>query len=253
MTAGVAGAASGGGGPPVHVLVVEDDPGLAFGLEFNLAHEGYAVTVAADGPAALERARVERPALIVLDVMLPGLDGFAVVAALRAEDLRMPVLMLTARGDEADRVRGLRTGADDYVTKPFGVMELLARVEALLRRVPAGVPGQVDGGRVIARADGAVLQCGELVLDATRRTVTRANAPVPLAPLEFELLRALLARRGAVASRLELLREVWGYADSVVSRTVDAHIALLRRKLEPDPLNPRHILTVRKAGYRIGA
>jgi DNA-binding response OmpR family regulator len=165
----------------------------------------------------------------------------------------MPVLMLTARGDEADRVRGLRTGADDYVTKPFGVMELLARVEALLRRVPAGVPGQVDGGRVIARADGAVLQCGELVLDATRRTVTRANAPVPLAPLEFELLRALLARRGAVASRLELLREVWGYADSVVSRTVDAHIALLRRKLEPDPLNPRHILTVRKAGYRIGA
>ncbi|HEU5170990.1 MAG TPA: response regulator transcription factor [Gemmatimonadales bacterium] len=230
------------------ILVVEDDPDLAFGLEFNLRHEGYEVAIASDGPAGLVRARAERPALVVLDVMLPGLDGFRVLERLRAEGLTMPVLMLTARAAEADKVRGLRGGADDYLTKPFGVMELVARVEALLRR---------SDGRTVNRPELAAgaerMRLGDVAVDLAARSVSRAGTPVDLAPLEFDLLCALLRRAGAVATRRELLREVWGYADSVVSRTVDAHVAMLRRKLEPDPLNPSFIVTVRKAGYRIAA
>jgi len=226
------------------ILIVEDDPDLAFGLEFNLRHEGFDVALAADGPTGL--AMLEQPFdLLVLDVMLPAVDGFEVLQRLRAAGRELPVLMLTARADEADKVRGLRSGADDYLTKPFGVMELVARVEALLRRAGG------RGGRRAETPSGAVVQIGDIAVDTRARSVSRAGAPVELAPLEFDLLAALVRRRGAVATRRELLAEVWGYADSVISRTVDAHVALLRRKLEPDPALPRYILTVRKTGYRL--
>ena len=154
----------------------------------------------------------------------------------------MPVLILTARGEEADKVRGLKLGADDYVTKPFGVLELLARVETLLRRK-----------RPVAAAEATapIERFGEVTVNIATRTVTRDGQPVELAPKEFDLLVALLRRRGAVAWRLELMREVWGYDDAVITRTIDTHVAELRRKLERDPATPRHILTVRKIGYRL--
>ncbi|HUE96754.1 MAG TPA: response regulator transcription factor, partial [Longimicrobiaceae bacterium] len=170
--------------------------------------------------------------------MLPELDGFRVLRDLREARLSMPVLILTARGDESDKVRGLKMGADDYVTKPFGLLELLARVEALLRRGP-GVPEQ--------RAE----TFGNVVVDRGCRSVLRDGKAVDLAPKEYELLLALLARPNAVVSRVELMRDVWGYSDAVVTRTIDTHIAELRRKLEENPAEPRHILTVRKVGYRL--
>jgi DNA-binding response OmpR family regulator len=228
-----------------HILVIEDNPDLAFGLRNNLEIEGWDVTVAADGPSGLARALESAPDLIVLDLMLPGMDGFRVLRALREQGRQMPVLMLTARGEEADKVRGLSLGADDYVTKPFGVLELLARVKALLRRATT----QAESRAAPARAEPH--RFGEVEVDPTTRAVTRAGETVPLAPLEFDLLVALLRREGAVVSRLDLLREVWGYRAAVVTRTVDTHIAELRRKLEPDPGEPRHILTVRKTGYRL--
>jgi DNA-binding response OmpR family regulator len=225
------------------ILVVEDNPDLAFGLRNNHEIEGYEVVVAADGPGGLEEARACRPDLVVLDLMLPGLDGFRVLRTLREEGFRVPVLLLTARGDESDKVRGLRLGADDYVTKPFGVLELLARVEALLRRAA--------GGAGAAGPAPAVERFGEIEVDPASRTVRRNGRTVGLRPMEFDLLLALLRRRGAVASRLDLMREVWGHQAAVLSRTVDTHVAELRRKLEKDPAVPRHILTVRKAGYRL--
>ena len=223
------------------ILLVEDNPDLAFGLRNNLEIQGYEVDVAADGAAGLERARGSRPDLLILDLMLPGLDGFRLLQALRERDGDTPVLILTARGDESDKVRGLKLGADDYVTKPFGVLELLARVEALLRRGrPRATP-----------PPGRPARFGDVVVDPAARTVFRAGRPVELTPKEYELLLALLSRGGAVATRLDLLREVWGYSEDVVSRTVDTHIGELRRKLEMDPASPRHILTARKVGYRL--
>jgi two-component system alkaline phosphatase synthesis response regulator PhoP len=224
------------------VLVVEDNADLAFGLRNNLEIEGYEVIVADDGPTGLTRAREGMPDLVILDLMLPGMDGYRVLRALRAEGFERPVLILTARGEEADKVIGFRNGADDYVTKPFGVLELLARIEALLRR---------STGAVRAQASAAAERFGDVEVDRSARTVTRQGVPVYLAPMEFELLLALLQRRGAVVTRQELMREVWGHRAVVVSRTVDTHIAELRRKLEHDPAEPRHILTVRKAGYRL--
>jgi two-component system alkaline phosphatase synthesis response regulator PhoP len=224
------------------ILVVEDNPDLAYGLRNNLEIEGYQVEVASDGAKGLTRAREAGPDLIILDLMLPGLDGFRVLRALRDEGRQMPILILTARGEEADKVRGLRLGADDYVTKPFGVLELLARVEALFRRAAPG-----DGG------NGGVptVHFADIEVAPASRSVLRSGRPVSLTPKEFDLLLALVGRRGAVATRMELLREVWGYSAEVLSRTVDTHIAELRRKLETDPAAPRHILTVRKAGYRL--
>ena len=223
------------------VLVVEDNPDLAFGLRNNLEIEGYDVIVADDGPSGLTRAREALPDLVILDLMLPGMDGYRVLRALRSEGFERPVLILTARGEEADKVIGFRNGADDYVTKPFGVLELLARIEALLRRAPGTARPQAS----------AAERFGDVEVDRAARTVTREGIPVYLAPMEFELLLALLHRRGAVATRQDLMREVWGHRAVVVSRTVDTHIAELRRKLEHDPAEPRHILTVRKAGYRL--
>jgi DNA-binding response OmpR family regulator len=205
------------------------------------------VEVARDGVAALETARAAEFDLVILDLMLPRLDGYRVLEALRAEGRGMPVLILTARGEEAEKVLGFRLGADDYVTKPFGLMELLARVRAHLRRADEGA----RRAEAAAAPPAAVVRFGDVEVEPATWVVRRAGAPVSLRPKEFELLMALVRRRGGVASRLELLREVWGYSDEVVSRTVDTHRAELRRKLEADPANPAHLLTVRKAGYRL--
>jgi len=226
------------------VLVIEDNPDLAYGLRNNLEIEGYDVEVVADGAKGLARARGGDLGLVILDLMLPGMDGFRVLRALRDEGRRVPVLILTARGEESDKVRGLRLGADDYVTKPFGVLELLARVEALLRRATRD-PAAPEAPQVE--------RFGEVEIVPASRTVRRAGEPVALTPKEYELLVALLRRRGAVASRVELLTEVWGYNSAVMSRTVDTHIAELRRKLEENLAAPQHILTVRKTGYRLQA
>jgi two-component system, OmpR family, alkaline phosphatase synthesis response regulator PhoP len=224
------------------ILVIEDNRDLAFGLRNNLEIEGYEVETAEDGRVGLEAFVRVNPDLVILDLMLPELDGFRVLRSLRKNGHTIPILILTAKGEEADKVRGLRMGADDYVTKPFGLLELLARVEALLRRTQA-VQTKIDPM--------AVQRFGAIEVDPAARTVLRESQPVELAPKEFDLLLALLRARGAVVSRLQLLREVWGYSSAVVSRTVDTHIAELRRKLEEDPSSPRHIVTVRKTGYRI--
>jgi DNA-binding response OmpR family regulator len=224
------------------ILIVEDNADLAYGLRNNLEIEGYAVEVAGDGPQGLALARRRRPDLIILDLRLPGLDGYRVLKSLREEHLDMPVLILTAHGQEADKVRGFRLGADDYVTKPFGILELMARVAALLRR--AGRPDGEAAARVRERF-------GEIEIDPSTRTVFRRRESVALTPMEFDLLLALVRRQGAVVSRLDLLHEVWGHSSAVLTRTVDTHIAELRRKLEDNPAAPRHILTVRKAGYRL--
>jgi len=220
------------------VLIVEDNRNLALGLRSNLEYEGYEAEVADDGATALGRARSRCHDLILLDVMLPGLDGFGLLRTIRDEGVTTPVLMLTARGDEADKVYGLRNGADDYVTKPFALRELLARIAALLRRSgSSSAPGPVTFGSVR--------------IELATRQVIRHGQPVPLRPKEYDLLCALLRREGRLATRAELLREVWGYHESVFSRTLDTHIGELRRKLEDDPSQPRYILTVRKVGYRL--
>jgi DNA-binding response OmpR family regulator len=226
------------------ILLVEDNRDLAYGLRNNLEIEGFEVEVCEDGKSGLLAARRSKPELVILDLMLPELDGFRVLRALREEGDRVPILILTARGEESDKVRGLRLGADDYVTKPFGLLELLARVEALLRRARGGAASE---------AKDSVLRFGDVVVDTASRVVSRNGAAVELAPKEFELLLALLRGKGAVISRLDLMRQVWGYSDAVVTRTVDTHVAELRRKLEADPASPRHILTVRKVGYRLQA
>ena len=223
------------------VLVVEDNENLAYGLQTSLELEGHQVELTADGAEGLQRALDRRPDLLVLDLMLPGLDGYRVLKALREAGSDVPVMVLTARGEEADKVLGFRLGADDYVTKPFGLLELLARVGALLRRT------RPNGGTSPRRLE----QVGEMQIDPAARAIRRAGAEVELTPKEFDLLLALLRRDGGVAGRLELLAEVWGHRAAVLTRTVDMHVAQLRRKLEPDPANPRHIITVWKAGYRL--
>jgi DNA-binding response OmpR family regulator len=226
------------------ILVVEDQRDLALGLRANLEVEGYVVDVAQTGEDALRTAGERRPDLVILDIMLPGMDGYEVLAKLRAMRLEVPVLMLTARAEEVDKVRGFRTGADDYVTKPFGVMELLVRIQALLRRGP---PRDDES----ARRAGQVVRVGDVEVDIDGHMVRRNGEEVSLTPKAFELLLALHRKQGKVASRHELLRDIWGYASSVTTRTVDAHVAELRRKLEEDPAEPKHILTVWKVGYRL--
>ncbi len=224
------------------ILIVEDNPDLAYGLRTGLEIEGYDVRIAEDGEKGLERARSWRPDLVMLDLMLPGMDGYRVLKALREGGSEVPVLILTARGEEADKVLGFRLGADDYVTKPCGVLELLARVGALLRR------SRISEHRA---GEDSIERFGAVEINPASRTVTKEGNSVGLSPKEFDLLLALVRRRGAVASRVELLREVWGHRVEVMTRTVDIHIAELRRKLEDDPSQPRYILTVWKAGYRL--
>jgi two-component system, OmpR family, alkaline phosphatase synthesis response regulator PhoP len=221
------------------ILVVEDNVDLAFGLRNNLEIEGYEVELAHDGPVGLSLAQQQQFDLVILDLMMPGLDGFRVLKSLRERGDRSPVLILTARGQEEDKVRGLRLGADDYVTKPFGVLELLARIEALLRRTQPTRPA------------GPVVRFGDVVVDPGARTAHRSGVETPLAPKEFDLLWALVEANGAAVSRDDLMERVWGYGADVLSRTVDTHIAELRRKLEPGDAAPVHILTVRKVGYRL--
>ena len=224
------------------ILVIEDNRNLATGLRNNLEIEGYQVDIAVDGQSGLALARSGNPDLIVLDLMLPGMDGYRVLKTLREEGVDTPVLILSARGEETDKVLGFHLGADDYVAKPFGLLELLARVDALLRRAASA------GSKAKLATPVAF---GDVHVDPGTHTVKRAGAPVLLRPKEYDLLIALLQRRGQVASRAELLEEVWGYSGEVHSRTVDTHVAELRRKLEDNAAEPRHILTVRKSGYRI--
>ncbi|HEU4631908.1 MAG TPA: response regulator transcription factor [Gemmatimonadaceae bacterium] len=232
------------------LLLVEDNPDLAFGLRTGLEIEGYEVHVAEDGPTGLKLARELVPDLVILDLMLPGMDGYRVLRSLREDGLEMPVLILTARGEEADKVLGFRIGADDYVVKPCGVLELLARVAALLRRANRRTREEVDPALQAAQS---VERFGDVEVYDARRTVLKRGEPVPLTPKEFDLLLTLIRRRGAVATRSDLLREVWGHTTEVATRTVDIHVAELRRKLEEDPAAPKHILTVWKAGYRFEA
>jgi DNA-binding response OmpR family regulator len=222
------------------ILVIEDNADLAQGIAYNLKLEGYDVRITPDGRAGLDEAVRWKPDLILLDLMLPGLDGFEVLRALRGGGSRIPVIILSARAEEADKVRGFKLDADQYVTKPFGVLELLERVAALLRRT---------GHTATPREE--TLAFGDVRIDLARRTVAKAGQEITLPPKAYDLLLALVRRHGAVISRHDLLREVWGYGASVVSRTVDTHVAELRRKLEDDPQTPRHILTVWKIGYRL--
>jgi len=220
------------------VLLVEDNADLAFAVTTALQSEGFEVAVAGTGPDGVARARAGDADLIILDLMLPGFDGYRVIRTLREDGLTIPILVLTARGEEADKVRGLRLGADDYVTKPFGAMELLARVDALLRRSRVSTPAPV------------LDRFGEVEVNRAARTVKRRGHAVALRPKEFDLLLALMDRAGAVVSRADLLSAVWGYHQDVNTRTVDLHISELRAKLEPNPAQPAHIITVRKTGYR---
>ncbi len=223
------------------VMVVEDQRDLAALLVHNLELEGFEVRAIGDGREVLDLVRSWVPDLLILDLMLPGLDGFEVLRGVRGHTRDLPVLILSARGEEQDKIRGFRLDADQYVTKPFSLVELLERVHALLRR----------GGRASANGQPALLAFGDITIDETSRTVRRGGVAVTLPPKAFDLLLALVRRDGRVASRMELLREVWGYGPLVLSRTVDSHVAELRRKLEADPANPRHIVTVFKTGYRL--
>jgi two-component system alkaline phosphatase synthesis response regulator PhoP len=221
------------------VLVVEDEPGLRLTLSDRLESEGYTVDTAADGQTGLERAAAGQHDVIVLDVMLPKMDGFEVCRAVRQRGVTTPILMLTARGQVVDRVVGLKLGADDYLTKPFETIELTARLEALLRR---GGPGP--------QPSGDVYRFGGVVVDLRRAEVTRGGVPVDLSAREFKLLRHFIAHRGATLSRDELLADVWGYGETPLTRTVDVHVAGLRQKLEANPRSPEFIVTVHGLGYK---
>ena len=248
------------------ILLVDDEPTLRDTVGYTLRREGYAVVVAVDGPTALAVARSEQPDIVVLDIMLPGMDGFQVCRALRAEST-VPILLLSAKGEELDRILGLELGADDYLTKPFAMRELLARIRAMLRRIrmaPGSTPrstsiqlsppttisdensGQPDAGAPVAPA----VVVGDLKIDPARRHASVAGTPLVLKPKEFDLLHYLARHPSIVLSRDALLRRVWGYDFPVDTRTVDVHIRWLRQKIERDPARPRRIETVRGFGYR---
>ena len=220
------------------LLLVEDEPGLVLTLTDRLVREGYAIETSSDGESGLERAASEGFDLVLLDVMLPRMNGFDVVRELRRRGIETPVIMLTARGQVVDKVVGLKLGADDYVTKPFDMVELLARIEAKLRRAPAA-PHPAEG-----------YQFGEVRVDFRRAEVTRNGAPIELSAREFQLLRYFVEHRGATLTREELLNEVWGYNSMPSTRTVDVHVAWLRQKVEPTPRHPQFILTVHGLGYK---
>jgi DNA-binding response OmpR family regulator len=222
----------------VVVLVVEDDPTLRLGLTKTLRSEGFRVEVAKTGSEGLEAALSLRPDLVLLDVMLPGLNGFEICEELRRSDADLPILMVTAKGEEQDRVRGLRLGADDYIVKPFGVAELLARVDAALRR-----------RRLVAK-ETAVVQFGDVTIDFRAQVVSRGGAPVEMTALEIKLLRFFVQHEGVLVPRQRILDVVWGADYFGTDRTVDNFINRLRAKLEPDPRSPRYLVTLRGAGYR---
>jgi two-component system, OmpR family, alkaline phosphatase synthesis response regulator PhoP len=224
---------------PSRLLLVEDEPGLQLALSDRLVAEGYQVETAGDGNSAIARATGEPFDIIVLDVMLPGRDGFDVAKTLRQQGLKTPILMLTARGEVVDRVVGLKLGADDYLTKPFEMIELLARLEALLRRAPASPSMSLER-----------YQFGEVAVDVRKAEVTKNGEIIELSAKEFHLLRYFIEHRGATLSREELLHQVWGYQNTPSTRTVDVHVAWLRQKLEPNTRIPQFILTVHGLGYK---
>jgi two-component system alkaline phosphatase synthesis response regulator PhoP len=221
------------------ILVVEDEADLLRGLEINLKKEGYSVAKATRGDTAVNAVLQENPDLILLDVMLPGTNGIEVCRELRRRGIETPIVILTARADEVDRVVGLEIGADDYVTKPFSVRELMARIRLRLRRQPARTDGPLQQYRF-----------GDVELDFEKFTATRNGEPLELRAKEFEIMRVLIRCRGEVVSRDRMLNEVWGYEASPTTRTVDTHILRLRQKLEADPSNPKHILSMYGEGYR---
>jgi DNA-binding response OmpR family regulator len=224
------------------VLIVEDDANLLETLQYNLRKEGFQVITATDGEQAVSTARREKPDLIILDIMLPKMSGFEVCRILRKE-MTVPILMLTAKAEETDKIVGLEIGADDYMTKPFSMKELLARVRAMLRRSqmaglpPAGVP--------------AVIKTGDLEVDIARHKALLSGTLLELSPKEFDLLAFLARNKGLVFSREQLLEKVWGYDFSGDTRTVDVHIRWLRQKIEAAPGNPRYLMTVRGTGYKL--
>ncbi len=223
------------------ILIVEDDPNLLATLKYNLVRDGYGVVAAADGAQALEIARREKPELIVLDVMLPQVSGFEVCRILRKE-MTAPILMLTAKTNEIDKIVGLEIGADDYMTKPFSMRELLARIHAMLRRATLSQP---------AAAAPESLKVGDLEINISRHQALRRGVSLDLTPKEFDLLLFLARNKGFVFSREQLLERVWGYDYAGGTRTVDVHVRWLRKKLETDPAHPKHLLTVRGTGYKL--
>ena len=220
------------------LLLIEDEPGLVLTLRDRLSREGYAIETSPDGESGLERAAGEVFDLVLLDVMLPRLNGFDVLRELRKRGVETPVIMLTAKSQVVDKVVGLKLGADDYVTKPFEMVELLARIEAKLRRAPA--PAHPAGG----------YQFDDVRVDFRRAEVTKDGAPLELSAREFQLLKYFIEHRGATLTREELLNEVWGYNSMPSTRTVDVHVAWLRQKIEPNPRHPQYILTIHGMGYK---
>lgn len=225
--------------PEHRILVIEDDDAIRMGLVDALRSEGYEATDAADGPTGLDAGLTTDPDLIVLDIMMPGMDGFEVLRRLRDDQVETPVLILTARGLEADRVRGLDLGADDYMVKPFGLDEFLARVRTRLRR----------WDRERGHSDQTQLRFGDVVIDFPAHSATRAGASITLTPLELDFLRYVSRHEGRAVTRRELLRHVW-QSDEVVSRVIDTAVLGLRKKIEADPRTPKHLLSVRGVGYR---
>jgi DNA-binding response OmpR family regulator len=220
------------------VLIVEDDQAMAVALQDGFEYEGYSVTVARDGGVGLRLALQKEVDLIILDVMLPKVSGFDICKQLRNTDNSVPIIMLTARGQEIDKVLGLRIGADDYVTKPFSFMELMARVEALLRRASKHVEKL------------ETYQFGEVVLDFKNFRVTKAGKVLDLSPREFKIMKYFVEHRGEIITRNQLLDAVWGYNSFPLTRTVDMHVAKLRQKIEDISCDPRHIITVHRVGYK---
>jgi DNA-binding response OmpR family regulator len=221
------------------ILLIEDNRSYAATLRANLEREGYEVTLAATGVEGLEAARSGSPDLVILDLMLPGLNGFSVLQRLRDEGHDTALLIMTALGTEEEKLRGFGLGADDYIVKPCGLLEILARAKALLKRRASGGPLRPE------------VRVGDLRIDFAARQVRRGDQVLELRPKEFDLLAALVRHQGTVVSRAELLREVWGYAAGTESRTVETHLAALRQRLGDDPRSPRYIATVRRAGYRL--
>ena len=230
------------------VLVVEDDRTLLEVLQYNLTKEGYDVLTASDGAKGLETARSNKPDLVILDVMLPKIDGYEVCRILRKE-MTVPILILTARSEETDRVVGLEVGADDYVTKPFSMRELMARVRAMLRRTEMMKKEVVSA----SGAPSSSLKIGDFEIDTARHRISRGGIALELSRMEFALLDFLARNEGQVFSRDHLLEKVWGYDFSGDTRTVDVHVSWLRRKIEADPAHPEHLLTVRGVGYKFEA
>ena len=224
------------------ILVIEDEPAISMAIRDELAFEGYAVDVTDNGDIGLQRILENRPDLVVLDLMLPGMSGFEICREVRKEGLKTPIIILTARTREADRVRGLDLGADDYLVKPFSLAELLARVRAVLRR--AGSEGQGVG-------DSGPLRVGDLEVDPRRHKVLKGPLEVDVTPIEFQLLELLLRRPGEVISRDEFLNQIWGERVYVTPRVVDTHMAALRKKIENDSNKPSYIISVHGVGYKL--